>query len=389
MQTKQKSTKMIARLLEAKLKKSSKSILLLGPRQTGKSTLIKNLKTDLIINLANESEFIKISSDPDLFESRIKSFKRIFVDEVQRIPSLLNTIQEVIDNSKNKNPILFYLSGSSARKLRRGQANLLPGRLLTYNLGGLCLKELNYNVDFKKALSVGFLPELYLENNKSNSQKLLESYSHTYLKEEIQAEAVTRNLQGFMRFLNQMAEVAGQSIDYSKLSTKAKVARTSIIRFIEILEDTLIGQRVEVFSLAESADTIKHPKFYFFDPGVLNGLLSNFTVSPDRIGILFEHLIFAQIKNSSFALDKNIKLEYFRTRNGVEVDFILTLNNQVYAIEVKSGEVSRADISSLKNFRNYYPKVKKCYVVSLKEKQRSLDDIIICGVSEFFKDIGL
>lgn len=134
---------MVKRLLFDRLRKSPKSILLVGPRQVGKSTLLKLLKPEKIINLSNEAEFIKISSDLEMFESLVKGKKTVLVDEVQRIPGLLNTIQSLIDDLK----IIFFLSGSSARKLRRGQANLLPGRVFMYSMGGLSLKELNYEID--------------------------------------------------------------------------------------------------------------------------------------------------------------------------------------------------------------------------------------------------
>lgn len=380
---------MIKRLLRLKLAKLNKSLILLGPRQTGKSTLLKSLNPDLIINLANEFEFIRFSSDAELIFSVINNKKLILIDEVQRIPSLLNSLQVIIDDSKNKKPIHFLLSGSSARKLKRGQANLLPGRVFSYKMGGLCAQELEYKIDIKKALIVGFLPEPYLEKDINFSKKLLETYSMFYLKEEIQAEALTRNLSGFMRFLNSMAEISGQIVDFSKLSTKAKVSRSSSIRFMEILEDTLIGYKIPVFDKAENADIIKHPKFYFFDVGVLNGLLNNFTASADRVGFLFEHLVLSQLKNSAFALDLPIEVFYFRTRNGVEVDFVIKLKNKYFAIEVKHGNVSKHDIQSLKIFKTYFSEVKKLYVVSIAEKNRSLDGITICNLNELLMDIGL
>lgn len=379
------SKKHIKRQLFNELQKTKKSVLLIGPRQSGKSTLIKKLKPQKIINLADESEFVRIASDPDLFKSIVLGCQNVFVDEVQRIPSLLNTIQVLIDDHQ----ILFYLSGSSARKLKRGQANLLPGRLFTYNISGLAMRELNYEVDFSKALSLGFLPEPYTETDIRSAQKLLESYSTTYLKEEIQAEALTRNLLGFMRFLNVLAEKSGQILDFTKISNQSKVSRTSVVRFIEIIEDTLIGSRLEVFALANEADIIKHPKFYFFDPGVLNGLMNNFIVSKDRIGNLFEHLIYAQLKNSAMALDMNIKITYFRTRNDVEVDFVIEWKNKVYAIEAKAGEVHKSDLTSLKIFRDYYPKVEKCFIVSLKEKKRIIDNIIICSVADLLRELKM
>jgi predicted AAA+ superfamily ATPase len=171
---------MISRLLASVLKNSPKSILLLGPRQVGKSSLINQLRPDLTINLAREEEFLRHSAQPDLLESLIKGQKpsTVFIDEIQRLPSLLNTIQDLIDNparlvSDRQKPIKFYLTGSSARKLRRGEANLLPGRIFTYQLGGLCARELDYKVDLERALHAGLLPEPYLESSREFREKLL------------------------------------------------------------------------------------------------------------------------------------------------------------------------------------------------------------------------
>ena len=370
---------MIDRKITKRIAKSEKGVLLLGPRQTGKSTLLLSLKPDLIVNLAREIEFLRYSTDADLLESQINSQKpkTVFIDEIQRIPSMLNTIQAIIDSSKSIKRIKFYLSGSSARKLRRGSANLLPGRIFSYNLGGLCAEELGYRMDLKKTLQIGCLPEPYFEKNIQDSKKLLESYSSTYLKEEIQAESLSRNIQGFARFLSIMANYSGLILDYSKVSLKAKVSRTSCVRFVEILEDTLVAHRVNVFEGAIDADVIKHPKIYFFDVGVLNGLLNNFEASSDRIGNLFEHFILSQIRNTAMAHDQQIEIHYFRTRNDVEVDFILKLKNKIWAIEVKTGDISKHDLSGLKIFRNYYPKVHKLVAVSTKEKTRTLDGITI------------
>jgi predicted AAA+ superfamily ATPase len=382
---------MIDRLLKAAIAQSPKSVLLLGPRQTGKSTLLSSLEPDLTINLASETEFLRYSTDPELFESVIneRNPKTIFIDEVQRIPSLLNSVQAIIDQSKTKKPVQFYLSGSSARKLKRGQANLLPGRIFSYQMAGLCAKELNYKIDLKKALSFGLLPEPYLESHSSISRKLLETYSATYLKEEIQAEALARSIPGFARFLGTIAQVSGSIVDFSKLSLKAKVSRTSTVRFIEILEDTMIAQRVPIFEGAQDADTIKHPKLYFFDVGVLNGLIGNFESSPDRMGVLFEHFIYSQIQNSAQALDQRIEISFFRTRHGLEVDFIIKLNGKVWAIEVKSGQIHSSDLTGLRAFREYYPQVHRCIAVAPKEKRRSIDKILICDWKDLLLELGL
>ncbi len=352
--------------------------------------MLSAAQPDLTINLARENEYLRYSSDIDLFSDQIESSnaKLVFVDEIQRIPGLLNTIQAMIDESKGKKSIRFLLSGSSARKLRRGQANLLPGRILSYQMGGLCARELNYKIDIDRALRYGFLPEPYFEPNRALCEKLLETYSAVYLREEIQAEALARNIQGFARFLMVLAAGSGQILDFSKLAKKAKVPRSSGIRFVEIMEDTLIAQRLMVFDEAEAADVIRHPKLYFFDLGVLNGLLNNFNPSADRKGILFEHLVYSQIRNSSLAQDVSADIRYFRTRHGVEVDFIVTLGGKVWAIEAKVGEGSAQDLGGLRAFRNYFPNVHRCVLVTPKGKKRKIDGILICDWMTLLNEMG-
>ena len=380
---------MVKRALSQKLLASKKSCLVLGPRQVGKSTLIKSLRPKLTINLSSENEFFQYSSKPGLLEEVLAAEKpnTVFIDEIQRIPSLLNSIQSIIDDLKNAPK--FYLTGSSARKLRRGNANLLPGRVYSYQLSGLCGAELNYKMDLKKTLAFGLLPEPYFEANEIDRIKILRTYSSTYLKEEIQAESLVRGVQGFARFLNTAAEFSGKICDFSKISTKSKVSRSNIVRFVEILEDTLVAHRVTIFDRAKDADTIKHPKLYFFDVGVLNGLLNNFTVSPDRIGNLYEHFIYSMIRNSAMAIDEELEIQYFRTRHGLEVDFVLNYKNKIWAIEVKSGDINNTDLDGLRAFREYYPKVHKCIAVGIKEKTRlSKDGIIICDWIHLMKTIG-
>lgn len=331
---------MLTRLLSADIASSPKSVLLLGPRQTGKSTLMKSLKPELEINLAQETTYLAFASRPSELEERLASGVQgtVFIDEVQRIPSLLNTIQAIIDTrtAENAAPVRFLLTGSSARKLRRGQANLLPGRVWTYHLGPLAAVELNYQVDSQRAMAVGALPEPYLQLKGTAAQKLLRSYAGSYLREEIQAEALTRSLESFSRFLDIAAQWSGQSLDFSKMAARAKVARRSAMRYFEILEDTLIARRLESPPDLPAENLVKHPKFYFFDCGVLNALVGHFTPSPDRRGVLFEHLWLSQVWASASAKDVEVRIYSFRTRGGLEVDFVIDLEGQRWLVEAKS-----------------------------------------------------
>jgi len=197
---------MIKRKLLDQLKTSSKSILLIGPRQTGKSTLIQELKPSLSFNLSDEAIFTRFLSDSGLLRRSIGDHKTIMIDEVQRIPSLLNTVQALIDENKKRK---FYLTASSARKLRRGGANLLPGRIHSYFLGPLVPLELGKEFNVIEACKKGLLPDPYLDPDERSWKKTLSTYASTYLKEEVQAEALTKNLEGFSRFFNVAAAWSG------------------------------------------------------------------------------------------------------------------------------------------------------------------------------------
>lgn len=200
-------------------------------------------------------------------------------------------------------------------------------------------------------LSTGSLPGIYTETDPREKIKTLQSYAATYLKEEIQAEALTRNIEGFSRFLFVTAHYSGQFLDISKLASEAHIPRQTATRFFEILEDTLLINRCEAFSTNDKKRLIKHPKYFFFDTGVLNALLGNFEVSGDRIGNLFEHLFFNQLINSAKGLDVPYRISTYRTEHGAEVDFIVETNKKSWAVELKaSHNIGIRDLRSLKNF---------------------------------------
>jgi predicted AAA+ superfamily ATPase len=376
----------ITRFLADEIRSHRKSILLMGPRQVGKSTLLNSMKPDLSINLAKEKEFIDHSTDVELLENLIERSKPkvVFIDEIQRIPSLLNTIQSLIDEKK----IRFFLSGSSAKKLKSGKANLLPGRLITYELGGLAACELGYKMDSQKALRLGTLPEIYLTEQNEISCKILDSYSLTYLNEEIKAEVQSLDLRGFSRFLFKAAEVSGQILDITKVSTKAKVSRTSCHRYFEILEDTLIVKKCPSH-LVEGLQTVKHPRFYFFDTGVLNSLLGSYDHAADRRGFLFEHLFYNQLQNSFFTKAKKARIEYFRTHSGHEIDFVIEANKKTFLIECKSSDFDKKSIQSMRFFdENKNIKTEK-FIATLDERPTKIENIWALPWQEVLKEIVL
>lgn len=368
---------MISRLLAAALKTSKKSILLLGPRQTGKSTLIAGLGPDVCVNLAHEPTFLAFLRNPAELEERLGALDRpasVFIDEVQRLPGLLNTVQALLDRSPRL--YKFYLTGSSARKLRRGQANLLPGRVHAYSLGPLCCGELGWSLDVAKALAFGTLPGIWTEEDARVREKTLRSYASTYLKEEVQAENLARNLEGFTRFLFAAAEWSGRFLDLAKLSSAAQIPRQTAVRFFEVLEDCLVVRRADPFGKSPLRRLVQHPRFFFFDGGVLNGLLGNFSVSADRVGGAFEHLVFNQIVNEAAARDQDIRLTTYRTEHGAEVDLVLERGGELWALELKASKgVRPEELGGLRSFRDYVGKKHNAWVLYLGDVRRRLGGV--------------
>ncbi len=307
---------------------------------------------------------------------------------MQRLAGLLNTIQALID--ERSHPTKFYLTGSSARRLRRGNANLLPGKIHTYCLGSLTSSELDYCLDEKQALSTGTLPGIWTETDFRERCKTLRSYAGTYLKEEIQAEALSKNIEGFSRFLFVVASESGKFLDLTKLSSEAKIPRQTAARFFEILEDTLIVRRCEAFRKSLRKRLIQSPRFFFFDTGVLNGLLNNFSVSADRIGVLFEHLVFNQIIDTAATLDRDIRISSYRTEHGAEVDFIIELGHEVIALEVKaSSNIGRSDLSGLRSFAEYFKHKHQPVIAYLGKSRKVIEGIKVLPWQEFLKDLFL
>lgn len=381
---------MIPRNLEKSLLSSKQNLLLLGPRQTGKSTLVHALKPDLEINFADQATYLSFAKNPRELEERLGGTraKNIFIDEVQRLPSVLNTIQVLID--KNPGWFKFYLTGSSARKLKRGHANLLPGRVHLHYLSPLVTSELGHEMDSGEALTSGTLPGIWSEKEHEEKHRTLRSYASTYIKEEIQAESLTRNLEGFSRFLFVIAAEAGKFLDLSKLSRESAVPRQSIVRYFEILEDTLIVNRSETFSKSTRRRLIQAPRFFFFDTGVLNGLLENFSVSSDRIGMLFEHLIFNQLVGSALSRDQSFRISSYRTEHGAEVDFLFELSGKMYAIEVKASKnIVKLDTRGFRSFSEYYGKKHESVVLYLGNITKRIGGIDIFPWQVFLKKIGL
>ncbi len=383
---------MIDRRLGPRLRRSARSLFLLGPRQTGKSTLVAGLGPDLTINLFHEPTYLEFARNPGELEERLGALSgaaaTVCIDEVQRLPSLLNTIQVLLDRPAAR--WRFLLTGSSARKLRRGQANLLPGRVDTYHLGPICAAEMDYRLDTRRALSTGTLPAMLTEADADVRRKTLRSYAATYLKEEVQAESLSRNLEGFARFLGIAADWAGHHLDLAKLAAGAQVARQSAARYFEVLEDTLVVQRAAPFARSPRRRLVQHPKYYFFDVGVRNGVVGGFDVAGDRAGPLFEQLVFSQLAASAAAADIDVRISSFRTAHGAEVDFIVEHGGRLWALELKaSRQVGRTDLRGLRAFADYVGTAHTPLVLCWADAPRRIDGIDVLPWQDGLRAMGL
>ena len=333
---------MIGRILKKTIQSYPKSVLLLGPRQVGKSTLCGEFNPDFTLNLADEEHFRQHLNDPGLIKRIINALPKrpenrktiILIDEIQRIPSMLNTIQVLIDANTN---LKFLLTGSSARKLRRGQANLLPGRIILEYLPPLVYWELEDRFDLHKALTIGTLPEVYLQDYGPD---ILNSYVAGYLREEIQAEALTKDLASYSRFLNLAAELSGQYMNYSKVASDSEINKETIRRYMEILSDTLLIEIIPSYTDVDKKRRARQKeKFIFFDLGVRNFLLGRQSVSAfskEEFGHLFEQWFILQIIYFDKLYKKGWKISTYRDAMGVEADLVIDTQEVCLAIEIKS-----------------------------------------------------
>lgn len=349
------------------------SCLLLGPRQTGKSTLMRSLlpERSWSVDLLRHDVYLRYSKDPAQFRREAEAHVRggvrtIFVDEIQRVPALLDEIHGLIEARR----VRFLLTGSSARKLRRGASNLLAGRAATRHLHPLTLDELGDAFDLERTLRFGSLPAV-VTGTDAAARELLASYAETYLREEIQAEALVRNLGGFARFLDLVAAESGGLVNYSALGRDAGLATRTVQEYYQVLEDTLIGIRLEPWRKSPRARLVGHPRFYLFDPGVTNALLRRLRapLDPQWRGRLFEQWVVLECLRSLDYRAAEARCYYWRTHSGAEVDLLVERHGRLrVAAEIKAKrQVSGADLSGLRSFGEAHPGVRRVVVAEVPE----------------------
>ena len=282
----------------------------------------------------------------------------IIIDEVQRIPELLNEVHRLIEKCKFK----FILTGSSARKLKRKGPNLLAGRALTYSLFPLTVLELKNDFKLGDALQYGMLPSVYME---TDPKKYLESYVKTYLEEEIQQEGLTRNLSAFTRFLEAASFSQGGILNITEVARECAIERKVVENYFSILEDLLIGYRLPIFTKKAKRRLVSHPKFYFFDVGVFRVLrpMGPYDRPEEAEGAAFETLFLQELYAINSYLDLGYKISYWRTSNNMEVDFVLYGNKGLKAFEIKrTNKVNSTMLRGLKAFLKDYPKAQPYFI---------------------------
>ena len=367
-----------------KLHLPPETLFLWGPRQTGKTTLLKDSYTDSHrIDLLKTDEFIKYKNTPSLLREELALINKdqiVVIDEIQKVPQLLDEVHYLIQEQNRT----FILCGSSARKVRKGHANLLGGRALRYELLGLSSVEIGEAFSLLDALNSGTLPNHY---GSQNATQRIRAYVETYLKEEILAEGLTRKLPTFTDFLRVAAISDTEVINFSNIARECGVAGNTVRDYFSILEDTLIGAFLPAYTRKAKRRVVHAPKFYFRDVGVVNHLARRGHIQKGSMvfGKAFENLIFHELSVHSRYTEQWYDISYWRLSSGIEVDFVL--GDAEVAIEVKGKErIHKKDLKNLHHFKDEYPAVKKRIVVFPEGTSRHSDSgILILSMKDFIE----
>lgn len=359
----------------------NESIFLWGARQTGKSTLLQLLFPNTrYIDLLKSDEFERYNRRASLLREELSLLQEnelIIIDEIQKIPELLDEVQWLMTNKNHR----FILSGSSARKLRRSGVNLLGGRAIRKHLYPFVSAEIP-DFDLIKACNNGMMPRHYLVDDAG---KRIHAYVGDYLQQEIKAEALTRNLKTFSRFMEIAALSNGEVVNYNNIASECGVSAPTVKEYFSILEETLIGYTIPAFTKNVKRRVIQSPKFYYFDVGIVNFLLRRRSLLPgsSEFGHAFEHLIMQELIAYIGYSESQHSLSYWRTTSGYEVDAVI--GNANVAIEIKSTEeVHSHHTRGLKAFSEEFPN-SRLIIVSMDKYPRRMNEIDVIPAQHFLK----
>lgn len=356
---------------------ASKSHFLLGPRQTGKTSLIRHrLPGVKVYDLLSASTFLTLSRDPGrIGQELMAGEQQVVIDEIQRLPGLLNEVHRLIE----ERGVHFLLTGSSARKLRHGGVNLLGGRARTKRLHPLTHQELGSHFDLETVVHRGTLPSIYFSDDAGAD---LDAYAGSYLQEEIVAEGATRNVPAFSRFLRVAAQCNGTVVNFTQVASDAQVARTTVYEYFDILKDTLILHELPAWRKSASRKPLVSSKYYFFDVGVVGRLQGrNFRAGTPEYGEALEtYLMHELVAHRDYAGGSPISC--WRSASGYEVDFVLGDHT---AVELKAKDtVSTKDLRSLRALAEEGV-MKRLLCVSLDRQPRQVDGIQILPLTQFLQ----
>ncbi len=376
---------MFERLIEKPLE-SRKSFFLFGPRGTGKTTWLKrHLPRALFVNLLQSEFYNRLSANPGQLRDLIPPdhTDRVIIDEVQRIPALLNEVHDLIEARR----LNFVLTGSSARTLRRRGVNLLAGRALTYRMHPLTVTEQQDAFRLRDSLQFGHLPARFSE---SDPGRYLKDYVQTYLREEVMQEGLTRNIGHFSRFLEVASFSQGATLNISSVAREAHIERSAAENYFSILEDLLIAVRLPVFSRRAKRKLVSHEKFYFFDTGVFRAIrpVGPLDSEAEMDGPALETLVLQELRAVNDYHEYGYRIFFWRTRNNLEVDFVLYGPRGLLAIEIKrSTRIQPRDARALREFKKDYPPA-KCYLFFGGSTPLYMDDIVALPMERALTDLG-
>ncbi len=357
---------------------AKKSYFLFGPRQTGKTTLARRtLPHARVYDLLDSATFLALSHRPGRLAEEVSAGELVVIDEIQRLPELLNEVHRLIEERR----VRFLLTGSSARKLRRGGVNLLGGRARTAYLHPFTLRELGDHFDLSRALEHGLLPSIYFSDDPRED---LEAYTGTYLQQEIVAEGATRNVPAFSRFLRVVALANATLVNFTNVANDAQVPRTTVYEYFEILKDTLILHEVPAWTLSRKRKPLVSSKYYFFDVGVASALQGRLVKqNTPEFGPAFEtYMLHELLCHRDYAA--GLPVSHWRSASGFEVDFVL---GDHIGVEVKAKEhVGPQDLRSLRALAEESG-IQSSVCVSLERRRREVEGISILPYRQFLEEL--
>lgn len=370
------------------LKKADASVFILGPRGTGKTEWVHSQysKETLWINLLTEKAYLELSGNPDLLINWVEAnphYKYIVIDEVQRVPSVLNVVHHLIEKHKDRQ---FIMTASSARKLRQRGVNLLGGRALTLFMHPFMACELGQDFNLEHALQHGMVPLVWM--SKTPEQQLT-SYIHSYMQEEIETAGLGLGLGVFTRFLQAMSFSQGSPLNMSSIARECHVSLTSVKNYIALLDSLFMSFQINVFSKRAQRRLVAQPKFYYFDCGVFRTLrpMGKLDTEFELMGPLLEGLVGQHLRAwCSYSKGKH-ELFYWRTAGGTEVDFVIYGETELVAIEVKNAsKIKPEHVRSLNSFGKDYPEAKRILLFR-GEISQTIGDVLCLPVEQFLKKL--